>query len=197
VAPALGALTPAETAELDRLEAQVRAGRVWFASVGAALRAIRNRRLYRTIFPTFEEYCAARWGYSKGAAYRLIAAADVVDEIKKSPIGDTPACEAQARELTRLATAADRAAAWAAAVEQSRATGRPVTAEAVRRQVEARLPPGREAVFLPEIEAAEIKRWLVKRLADWPAEHRPHFPGFVGRLLEQLGDDPADLTGGV
>ena len=49
---------------------------------------------------TFEEYCKERWGMNRAHAYRLIDAAEVVNNL--SPIGDIPANESQARPLTAL-----------------------------------------------------------------------------------------------
>ena len=49
---------------------------------------------------TFEEYCKERWGMNRAHAYRLIDAAEVVNNL--SPIGDIPVNESQARPLTQL-----------------------------------------------------------------------------------------------
>jgi hypothetical protein len=48
-----------------------------FVEIGLALATIRQRRLYRLEFATFEEYCRARWGFSRRRAYQLIASARV------------------------------------------------------------------------------------------------------------------------
>ncbi len=103
-----------------------------------ALKEIRDQRLYRQHFETFEEYCIRRWELSRPRAYALCAASEVVDGL--SPIGDIrllPENEAQARPLTRLKAAEHRQRAWEMAVSTATAEKRRVTArdteDAVRR----------------------------------------------------------------
>ena len=48
---------------------------------GLALMEIRDGRLYRAEFGTFEEYCNQRWGWERAHAYRLIDAAQVVENV--------------------------------------------------------------------------------------------------------------------
>lgn len=59
---------------------------------------VRDRRLYRATFGTFEGYCRERWGLSRKRSYDLMGAAETVKAL--SPIGDSPvpANEAQARQ---------------------------------------------------------------------------------------------------
>jgi hypothetical protein len=110
-------LTTNEVADLLRLEAVIRRGVAVFVEVGSALMEIRDKRLYRGQFPTFEEYCRDRWQLQRAYAYRLIEAAGVVANL--SPMGDIlPTNERQARPLTQLEPEAQRAA-WAAAVESA------------------------------------------------------------------------------
>lgn len=61
---------------------------------------IRDSRLYRQQFPTFEAYCRERWGLSRFYAHRIIDAAEVANNLL--PIGNIPQTESQARPLTRL-----------------------------------------------------------------------------------------------
>ena len=61
---------------------------------------IRDSRLYRQQFPTFEAYCRERWGIGLRYSNRLLAAAEVVHTL--GPIGPIPQTETQARPLTRL-----------------------------------------------------------------------------------------------
>jgi hypothetical protein len=80
-------LTAAERAELARCEEVVVRGWRAFVEVGQALATIRDRRLYREGYRTFEAYCLAKWRCHRAHAYRLIAAQEVVACL--SPIGDT------------------------------------------------------------------------------------------------------------
>ncbi len=69
--------------------------------VANALLEIRDSRLYRQQFPTFEAYCRERWNLSRPQAYRLIDAATVVSNVSNLETL-VPATESQARPLTRL-----------------------------------------------------------------------------------------------
>lgn len=72
------ALTVTEKTQLDALEQVIERGRATFIEVGNALLKIRDSRLYRAEFETFEDYCQARWGWTHRHANQLIAASNVV-----------------------------------------------------------------------------------------------------------------------
>ncbi len=69
--------------------------------VANALLEIRDSRLYRQQFPTFEAYCRERWGFERRQAYRLIDAAAAVNNVSNWT-QTVPQTESQARPLTRL-----------------------------------------------------------------------------------------------
>jgi len=52
----------------QELETLVQAGLEEFLRVGQALAEIRNRRLYRTEYPTFEQYVRAKFGLARSTA---------------------------------------------------------------------------------------------------------------------------------
>lgn len=127
-----GALLLTEQAALDRCEKVIGRGLATFIRVGAALLEIRDGRLYRGAYATFEEYLAERWGISARHGRRLIQAFEVAREI--GPIGPLPGTESQARELAQLLDRPDALrAAWERANEE---TGQQPTAAAVRDAVE-------------------------------------------------------------
>jgi hypothetical protein len=64
-----------ETYPLAELEATIARGKEWFVGMGLALGAIRDLRLYRPEFGSFDKYCRAKWGCGRQRAYRLIKAA--------------------------------------------------------------------------------------------------------------------------
>jgi hypothetical protein len=88
-----------ERTRLAELEQVVDRGLQTFLEVGQALREIRDSRLYREDYSTFEAYLDERWGMSRSRGYRLIDAAAVAELV--SPMGDIPN-ERQARELVPL-----------------------------------------------------------------------------------------------
>ena len=131
-------LTTSEQRALQRAEGMIAKGMKAFVAVGMALKEIRDRRLYRERYGTFEEYCARRWELSRPRGYELCAAAEVVEDL--SAIADSstlPENEAQTRPLTRLKDPAQWRRAWHTAVKLAAAEKRPLTArdteEGVRR----------------------------------------------------------------
>jgi len=84
-----------ERDRLSELEAVVESGLQAFVSVGLALSEIRNHRLYRERFDTFESYCRERWQFTARRANQLMTAAEIGTMV---PIPN----ERQARELAPL-----------------------------------------------------------------------------------------------
>ena len=96
-------ITLDERSRLYQLEETIRQGLNTFVDVGNALLEIRDKRLYRQEYSTFEEYCREQWSFTKQRAYQLMDAATVVDTIQKSTIVDFfPKTESQARPLASL-----------------------------------------------------------------------------------------------
>jgi hypothetical protein len=65
-----------------RLERVIEDGIETFYDVGTALRKIRDEKLYREDFITFQEYCEKRWNLKRQRAYEYIDAAKVADTIE-------------------------------------------------------------------------------------------------------------------
>ncbi|WP_236104145.1 hypothetical protein [Sphaerospermopsis reniformis] len=76
-------LNEAEALELDRLEKKIEKGLRGFWEVGQSLDQIRDKRLYRQNYKTFEEYCLNRWEFSRRSAYRLIQGASVYENLRR------------------------------------------------------------------------------------------------------------------
>jgi len=134
-----GQLNASELHELRACEVTIKKGWEAFVEVGKALQTIRDGRLYRNEYGTFETYCIERWGYGRAHAYRYIEAAEVVKDVSlpMSPKGDkiqgVPNL-AQARELF-AAPKERRAEIWKMA--NVVAGQNPITAKLVRNQMEA------------------------------------------------------------
>ena len=101
-APFEESLTEHDRDELLALEATIEAGQETFFEVGAALLAIRDRRLYRECHPTFEAYIQDRWGFSRPRAYQLIEAARVAKNLSTT-VDIKGLNERQTRALAPLA----------------------------------------------------------------------------------------------
>jgi len=80
---------------------------------------IRDKKYYSDVlgFGTFEEYCKAKWDFTKSYANYLISSTSVMDNISSvTTIVVKPATETQTRPLSKLEPQQQREA-WAKAVE--------------------------------------------------------------------------------
>jgi hypothetical protein len=74
-------LSPDEVLSLEHYEQIIAQGIKTFVQVGQALLTIREHRLYRESYTTFEDYCRQRWDLSRPYAYQLIEASQVVNRV--------------------------------------------------------------------------------------------------------------------
>lgn len=58
-----------------------------FLKVSRALKTIRDKRLFREEFRTFDEYCRAKWGKSGSEVDRFIAEADLELRVREGKPG--------------------------------------------------------------------------------------------------------------
>lgn len=122
-------LTTGESAQLAAAEAVIAAGIKTFVEVGEALAGIRDQRLYRAAFPTFEDYCRQRWNFGRNYANKVIAAAEMTKALGTAV--PTPVAERVVRALAPLKAAPETMkAAYAEAVTE--AGGAVPTADAVK-----------------------------------------------------------------
>ena len=113
-------LTTVEHDELTQCEAVIERDLRTFVNVGNALLTIRDGRLYREDWGTWEEYCQERWGFTRSRAHRLIEAAQATGNLL--PMGNIPTSERQARPLTQLSPD-DQRIAWERAIETAPDSG--------------------------------------------------------------------------
>jgi hypothetical protein len=168
-----------ESHELERCEVVIKQGLNTFIEVGQALRTIKEKRLYRISFKTFEDYCVGMWAFKRSEAYRLIDASVVISNL--SPIGDIlPKTESQTRFFTSLEPEIQKEV-WKEVVKQSEETRQPITAAKVQSVVNDWKPVNQEikevknepmfAISTPEEllkkakevakERAEVKRQII------------------------------------
>lgn len=127
-------LTTDESRRLKECEKVIQRGLATFYEVGNALAEIRESRLYRIAYASFEDYCRERWQMSRFYAHRLIDASQVVDNLL--PIGNIPTTESQARELAPFDPEVQKAL-WHIAIKTAptNAEGEPVITAAHIRTV--------------------------------------------------------------
>lgn len=154
------ALTPAEADELAGHEAVIESGLQTFMDVGNRLAMVRDKRLYRADYATFEDYCTRRWHFSGRRARQLIDAASVVYALPAGTI--VPLTESQARQLGGLSPN-DAAEVMRLAHYE---TGGGVTAKAItaaRERVHERCYPYREHEL---IALFPWDQWVVDGIAE-------------------------------
>lgn len=199
-------MTATELTELSSHEEVIERGLKTFQEVGSALSAIRDGRLYREHYGTFEEYCQQRWQLKQSRAYQLMDAAKALENLASSTIVELPSNESQARPLARLAADAQRQA-WQEAVKTApdgKITGAHV-AKVVERYMpspEPRFIPGEPKPYpsgdiLPNGHATEYNPVRLAVTPVTPIEARPltvtEAEAAIARYLERHGqpDDPA------
>lgn len=140
-------LTPQESDRLRDCEETIEHGLQTFYEVGCALAEIRDSRLYRATYGSFENYCQERWGISRRRGDELIAAAAVVNNVRdavpasleseRNSAHVIPTNEAQANEIAHLDPTTQRIA-WEIVVDAAERTadGKPmITAAHVKSAV--------------------------------------------------------------
>lgn len=104
---------------LAKAEATIEAGLGTFLEVGNALQTIRDGRLFRDDYDSFESYCRGRWQFTTRRANQLMDAAQIGTMV---PIAN----ERQARELGPIA---DDPEAVREAWDEASADGKPTAAK--------------------------------------------------------------------
>ena len=161
-------LTQDEATRRAELEPIIAEGMASFVEVGQALVEISDRRLYRNTHSTFKQYCQEKWQISAAHAYRLAEAAEVVESVKSSPVGDKITTESQARELARVPEP-KRADVLEAAVTKAARRGKPLTAASIK-----------EAAEESEVDADEVTQAEIQTAGGTDSD--PSRPVFHPRL---------------
>ena len=168
------ALTRRESRELTLLEATITTNLRSFVEVGLALATIREQKLYRAEYTSFDVYCHIKWGMGKSYAGHLIRSANVMGRLEAATI--VPTAESQVRELGRLPEE-KQAEAWTEAV--GAAGGVVPTAEVVAKVVDtlggkkksarAALHSSRSVEWFTPVEIIEAARSVMRGFELDPA----------------------------
>jgi len=169
-------LSRQEQQELAALESTIQRNLSSFYEIGIALMTIRDKRLYRDGFDTFEHYCRERWQFSMRHAERLMLSSQVIENTR--PIGRIPENESQARPLTKLEPEQQKEV-WEKAV-QTAPEGK-ITARHVQKIVNEAMETKR-----PEPETSTYNRVEAQPVSDAMI-----FAGMAISQLERIrSDDP-------
>lgn len=128
-------LTIQENTRLRHCEAVIERSMNSFYEMGVALREVRDSRLYKEDFNSFEEYCEKKWAISKPYAIQTISASNVMDELNQVAMATIPTTERQVRPLTKLKDPELQKKVWQEVVFESAQTSEPITAKKVEQKV--------------------------------------------------------------
>ncbi len=190
-APGDGPLSDDEQVRLSACESSIGTLRIAFWAAGRALQIVRDGRLYRSEYSTFDDYVEQRWDMQRSYAHKLIRAWPLAAKLHPMAPGIN---EGQIREL--LPVAAEHGEEAAVTIYATLAAG------------DVKITAGklREAVaVLPE---RFDKDGAVQRLQDWlrgdlraAAAERPAADPFgavesrltalTRRVVKRSSDDPA------
>ena len=123
---------------LNKVEEQIETNvlKAWYDN-GLLLREIRDDKLYKKKYGTFEEYADQRWGWKKSRAYQMIEAAERFQAIENVHQNGSlvdkilPSNESQVRPLTELSDA-EAVHVWGQVTEQHERPTRQKVEDAVR-----------------------------------------------------------------
>jgi hypothetical protein len=102
MSPSVCVLSEAEQADLARCERALLQGRrKRFRQVALALWEIKDRRLYRQGFSTFEAYLQERWGFSRAWGHAMATAGGVVKEKEDGGL-PAPTSQREAKRMTQF-----------------------------------------------------------------------------------------------
>ena len=148
-------LTTTERSDLQRLETQIENGLQTFLQVGLALKEIRDLKLYREDYQTFEKYVSEKWGHSRQWAHQLINAVIVEQQIGENVNCSLqkPTSENQYRELAKLEPE-KIPQVWEAVTKECEETGEQPTAKKIKTIAAEIVEPEFEYV---EVDESEIE----------------------------------------
>ena len=139
-------LTTLEKSRLVECEIVINKSMKTFYDMGTALKEIRDSKLYKQGFETFEDYCDVKWNFNSSRARQLIMSTDVLDNLESVTIVTIPQSESQVRPLTKLKDPEIQKQAWAEVVKESEESHEPITAKKVEEVVKRYCEPCADAM---------------------------------------------------
>lgn len=176
----LATLTAEERSDFEKHERLIAKHLQTFYDVGHALAEIRDRRLYRANFGTFEDYCQKRWGFSRQRAAQLISGADIAENLS-TVVDKKELLEVHVRELAKVPPEEQRIAyqlaheltegdVTASAVRQIAAVASGIIAsgyvevgEGIQKQWTDCSPEEKRALFQANLEEQTFEAMMQKR----------------------------------
>lgn len=201
-------LTTDERRELQKSEAIIELGIRKFWEVGTELLKVRNSRLYREDYATFQEYCETRWNFSRQRASQIINSTEVRATLSTSGCQTLPETERETRALQHLEPE-EQVKVWKKAEEK--AGGKPSPAqisETMDAEVKPEPPTEKEPPPKPPVKDAKLAEAekmvkgnqllektaynLEELLAHWP-EMKPQVAIVLRKYLAMVEKNPSNV----
>lgn len=183
--PASDELSDQEREDFERHRKRFKdIARIWI-EVGDALRDIRDRRLYRGQFATFEDFCRTELGMGRSNLNRQLRSTQIAKLLATNVA--TPLREAHVRPLLRLEEPEQQMEAFNRAMAQAKEKKKPFTAAFVTRAVNGILDaekPGdiaQKPVTKDEL-ITRISRYTTRDLEKLPLEMIEEFEKAVAKF---------------
>ncbi|MFI5776903.1 hypothetical protein [Nocardia sp. NPDC051570] len=165
-----GPLSEREQDQLSACESSIGTLRLAFWAAGRALQIVRDGRLYRDAYTTFDDYVEQRWEMQRSYAHKLIRAWPLAARLHPMAPGIN---EGQIRELLPVATEYGEEAA--------------VTVYATLAAGESKVTAGRIREAISVLPEQFERDHVVQRLQSW----------LRGELPDPASDRPVDLFSSV
>jgi hypothetical protein len=202
-------LSKAERKQLNKYEKIIAKGRDTMLKACKALKGIRDQRLYREKFDTFEDYCLKTWNLARSSAYQRLTWAQAHEVLSATADKAIEINERQARALGGLSDE-DMVRVWKQAVKASNAQN-PTTKDIKAARKELNLAPVKagagkhnskssseaDQVTTPASSQEEFdlrSRWQTFRdqvkqeYGNWPQAHRVAFRDNLRAWLKEQED---------
>ena len=132
-------ITMIEALRRNELEKIIKKGFVPFMEMGFALAEIKEKKLYRDTYATFEEYCKEKWGFSRTYSYYVIKGSEAIKSLPQHTFTRVNT-EKQARAVSKVRPEKRNDVVLAASAK-AESEGRPMTSKDITDAASEQEPP--------------------------------------------------------
>jgi len=177
---------------LADLEKVIHLSQLGYVESGEALKQIRDRKLYKDEYNTFEEYCEKRWGYCRQTAYEYMDAAAVAANVS-SNLHNRPS---KTQALVLKALDPDQQREVAAATDFANTTVKNLKAEIDKiRGVARSAGAGVGSGSKPEETKETLEQWLDEQVREIALQPYGHYAAKFEKYPWQHPTERANIEG--
>jgi len=177
---------------LADLEKVIHLSQLGYVESGEALKQIRDRKLYKDEYNTFEEYCEKRWGYCRQTAYEFMDAAAVAANVS-SNLHNRPS---KTQALVLKALDPDQQKEVAAATDFANTTVKNLKAKIDKiRGVARGAGAGDRSGSKPEETKETLEQWLDEQVREIALQPYGHYAAKFEKYPWQHPTERANIEG--